>query len=117
MTASQKFTSLTQTLETEPNYPAAHTPNGTGRRPQRVGILGLLVAGAPEADPFTRSAGELIWLQVEEKQCWPELLETGKIDWRPTEPVLSLDDMIRAYEKAHGELWMTRRGMRKPHSS
>jgi uncharacterized damage-inducible protein DinB len=43
-------------------------------------------------------------LQVEEKRCWPELLETGKIDWQPTEPLLSLDAMIRAYEKAHGEL-------------
>ena len=32
------------------------------------------------------------------------LLETGKIDWKPTEPVLSLDEMIREYEKAHGEL-------------
>ena len=27
-----------------------------------------------------------------------------KIDWKPTEPVLSLDEMIREYEKAHGEL-------------
>ncbi len=55
-------------------------------------------------DSVTRSAAELIWLQVEEKRCWPELLETGRIDWKPTEPVLSLDEMIRAYEKAHGEL-------------
>jgi uncharacterized damage-inducible protein DinB len=55
-------------------------------------------------DPVTRSAAELIWLQVEEKRCWPELLETGKIDWKPTDPPLSLDEMIRAYEKAHGEL-------------
>ena len=55
-------------------------------------------------DPVTRSAAELIWLQVEEKQCWPELLETGKIDWKPTEATLSLDGMIRAYERAHSEL-------------
>ena len=55
-------------------------------------------------DPVTRSAGELIWLQVQEKQCWSELLETGKIDWKPTEPTLSLDEMVRAYEKAHSEL-------------
>jgi uncharacterized damage-inducible protein DinB len=55
-------------------------------------------------DPVTRSAAELVWLQVEEKQCWFELLETGKIDWKPTPPALSLDEMIRAYEKAHSEL-------------
>jgi len=55
-------------------------------------------------DPVTRSAGELIWLQVQEKQCWSELLETGKIDWKPTEPISSLDEMIREYEKAHSEL-------------
>ena len=55
-------------------------------------------------DAVTRSAGELIWLQVQEKQCWSELLETGKIDWKPTEPIWSLDEMICAYEKAHSEL-------------
>jgi uncharacterized damage-inducible protein DinB len=55
-------------------------------------------------DAVTRSAAELIWLQVQEKQCWSELLETGKIDWKPTEPISSLDEMIRAYEKAHSEL-------------
>ena len=33
-------------------------------------------------DPVTRSAAELIWLQVQEKQCWFELLETGRIDWK-----------------------------------
>ena len=55
-------------------------------------------------DPITRSAAELIWLQVEEKQCWPALLETGRIDWKPTAPTGSLDEMIRAYEKAHSEL-------------
>jgi uncharacterized damage-inducible protein DinB len=55
-------------------------------------------------DPVTRSAAELIWLQVQEKQCWPELLKTGKIDWKPTEPTLGLDEMIHAYETAHSEL-------------
>jgi uncharacterized damage-inducible protein DinB len=55
-------------------------------------------------DPVTRSAAELIWLQVQEKQCWFELLETGKIDWKPTAPTLSLDEMIHAYAKAHTEL-------------
>ena len=55
-------------------------------------------------DPVTRSAAELVWLQVEEKQCWPELLETGRIDWKPTAPARSLEEMIRAYEKAHSEL-------------
>jgi len=55
-------------------------------------------------DPVTRSAAELIWLQVQEKQCWSELLATGKIDWKPTEPISSLDEMIGEYEKAHSEL-------------
>lgn len=55
-------------------------------------------------DPVTRSAAELIWLQVQEKQCWFELLETGKIDWKETPPSLNLHDMIRTYEKAHAEL-------------
>ena len=55
-------------------------------------------------DPVTRSAAELIWLQVQEKQCWFELLETAKIDWKETPPSLGLDDMIRTYEKAHAEL-------------
>lgn len=55
-------------------------------------------------DPVTRSAAELIWLQVQEKQCWFELLETGKIDWKEAPPSLNLDDMIRTYEKAHAAL-------------
>ena len=55
-------------------------------------------------DAVTRSAAELIWLQVQEKQCWSELLETGKIDWKPTAPIASLEEMIRAYEQAHSEL-------------
>jgi len=55
-------------------------------------------------DPVTRSAAELLWLQVQEKQCWFALLETGKIDWKETPPSLSLHDMIRTYEKAHAEL-------------
>ena len=54
--------------------------------------------------PRSRSAGELVWLQVLEKQCWFELLETGKINWNMTEPTVSLDAMINAYQKAHTEL-------------
>lgn len=55
-------------------------------------------------DPRSRSAGELVWLQVLEKQCWFELLETGKINWNMTEPTVSLDAMINAYRRAHTEL-------------
>ena len=35
---------------------------------------------------------------------WKEIAAHLKIDWKPTEPVLSLDEMVRAYEKAHSEL-------------
>jgi uncharacterized damage-inducible protein DinB len=52
----------------------------------------------------SRSAGELVWLQVLEKQCWFELLETGTINWNVTAPTMSLDGMISAYQKAHTEL-------------
>ncbi len=55
-------------------------------------------------DPRSRSAGELVWLQVLEKRCWFELLETGKIDWKVTPPAERLDDMIVAYETAHHDL-------------
>jgi len=54
--------------------------------------------------PRSRSARELMWLQVLEKQCWPELLDTGKVDWKVPPATMSLADMIRAYEKAHTEL-------------
>jgi uncharacterized damage-inducible protein DinB len=55
-------------------------------------------------DPRSRSAAELVWLQVLEKRCWFELLETSKINWELTPPPPTLDDMIRAYKKAHEEL-------------
>jgi uncharacterized damage-inducible protein DinB len=55
-------------------------------------------------DPRSRSAAELVWLQVLEKRCWFELLETGQINWKVTAPEMSLDEMIRAYEKAHDDL-------------
>jgi hypothetical protein len=45
-----------------------------------------------------------VWLQVLEKRCWLELLETGKIDWKVTPPTMSLDAMISAYQRAHSEL-------------
>ncbi len=54
--------------------------------------------------PRSRSAAELVWLQVLEKQCWFELLETGKINWKVPPPTMSLKEMIAAYEKAHAEL-------------
>jgi uncharacterized damage-inducible protein DinB len=55
-------------------------------------------------DPRSRSAAELVWLQVLEKRCWFELLETWKINWKLTPPPSGLGEMIRAYEKAHEEL-------------
>jgi uncharacterized damage-inducible protein DinB len=54
--------------------------------------------------PRSRSAGELVWVQVLEKRCWFELLDTGKITWRVPPPPIGLDDMLAAYEKAHVEL-------------
>jgi uncharacterized damage-inducible protein DinB len=54
--------------------------------------------------PGSRSAAELVWLQVLEKQCWIPLLETGKIDWKVPPAPTNLDEMIAAYEKAHAEL-------------
>jgi uncharacterized damage-inducible protein DinB len=54
--------------------------------------------------PTSRSAADLVWLQVLEKQCWFELLETGTINWRVPPPPVNLKDMISAYEKAHAEL-------------
>jgi hypothetical protein len=55
-------------------------------------------------DSRSRSAGELVWLQVLEKRCWFELLDTGKIDWKVTPPTMSLDTMTKAYQKAHTDL-------------
>lgn len=54
--------------------------------------------------PNSRSAADLLWLQVVEKQCWVELLETGQINWKMTPPSASLDQMIAAYEEAHRDL-------------
>ncbi len=54
--------------------------------------------------PRSRSAAELVWLQVLEKQCWVELLETGKIHWRITPEKTSLDEMILLYDRAHADL-------------
>lgn len=55
-------------------------------------------------DPRSRSAAELVWLQVLEKRCWFELLETGTINWTVTAPPAKLAEMISAYEQAHHEL-------------
>lgn len=54
--------------------------------------------------PASRSAADLVWLQVLEKRCWFELLETGTINWKVPPPHGNLDDMISAYEQAHAEL-------------
>lgn len=55
-------------------------------------------------DPRSRSAAELVWLQVLEKQCWFEMLQTGQIHWQLSEPPGGLDEMIARYETAHAEL-------------
>ena len=54
--------------------------------------------------PRSRSAAELMWLQVLEKRCWFELLETGDINWKVPPATMSLDEMVAAYEIAHREL-------------
>jgi len=54
--------------------------------------------------PNSRSAADLLWLQVIEKQCWIELLETGKINWAIPPITMNLAQMIAAYERAHREL-------------
>ena len=55
-------------------------------------------------DPRSRSAAELVWLQVLEKGCWFELLETGEINWNVTPPPPGLGEMLQAYERTHAEL-------------
>ncbi len=72
-------------------------------------ILKVLEAVPPDRlayrpDPKSRSAAELVWLQVLEKRCWFELLDTGKINWVLSPPPASLREMIDAYERAHAEL-------------
>ncbi len=54
--------------------------------------------------PKSRSAADLVWLQVLEKRCWFELLETGKINWKVPPPPMNLDEMVATYEKAHAQL-------------
>lgn len=54
--------------------------------------------------PRSRSAAELVWVQVLEKRCWFELLDTGKITWRVPPAPLGLEEMLAAYGKAHAEL-------------
>lgn len=54
--------------------------------------------------PNSRSAADLLWLQVVEKRCSVELLETGQVNWKMTPPTASLDQMIAAYEEAHRDL-------------
>jgi uncharacterized damage-inducible protein DinB len=51
--------------------------------------------------PQSRSAADLVWLQVVEKRCWFELLETGQIHWELPPITMSLPEMIAAYEEAH----------------
>ena len=55
-------------------------------------------------DPRSRTAGELVWLQVLEKRCWFELLASGDINWVVTPPPETLGEMLDAYEAAHRDL-------------
>jgi uncharacterized damage-inducible protein DinB len=69
-------------------------------------ILKVLKAVPPDRldyrpDPKSRSAAELVWLQVLEKRCWFEMLETGRINWVLSAPPASLGETIAAYEQAH----------------
>jgi len=54
--------------------------------------------------PNSRTAADLVWLQVTEKRCWFELLETGQINWRLPPITMNLAEMIAAYQRAHEEL-------------
>jgi len=54
--------------------------------------------------PNSRSAADLVWVQVVEKRCWMELLDTGKITWKVPPPTMTLHEMIATYEKAHRDL-------------
>ena len=54
--------------------------------------------------PNSRTTAELVWLQVVEKRCWIELLETGRITWKVPPAPMDLPAMIAAYEQAHREL-------------
>lgn len=69
-------------------------------------VLKAVPADKMDYRPHTssRSAADLVWLQVLEKRCWFELLETGQINWKLPPPPASLDEMMAAYEKAHAEL-------------
>jgi len=54
--------------------------------------------------PRSRSAAELVWVQVLEKNCWFELLDTGSITWKVPPAPPGLEEMIADYEKAHAKL-------------
>ncbi len=54
--------------------------------------------------PNSRSAAELVWLQVVEKCSWFDLLDTGKMNWKIPPLTMTLDEMIAAYQKAHRRL-------------
>ncbi|HYA63156.1 MAG TPA: DinB family protein [Candidatus Sulfotelmatobacter sp.] len=54
--------------------------------------------------PRSRSAAELVWVQVLEKHCWFELLDSGKITWKVPPPPVGLEEMIADYQKTHAEL-------------
>jgi uncharacterized damage-inducible protein DinB len=54
--------------------------------------------------PRSRSASELVWLLVQEEQACETLIDTLQVHWKETPPTLGLEEMIAAYEKAHGEV-------------
>lgn len=56
--------------------------------------------------PRSRSAAELVWLLTLEEAAGNELIDTGQIDWKEPPPPAppSLDEMIGAYQRHHGDL-------------
>jgi uncharacterized damage-inducible protein DinB len=62
--------------------------------------------------PDSRSAADLVWLQVCEKQCWFELVRSGTIHWALPPSHRTLEEMIHLYERAHHELAVELRHIR-----
>lgn len=73
--------------------------------PTFLRVLRAVPAGGLDyrPDPRSRSAAELVWLQVLEKRCYPELAETCKVNWATPPPAMGLGEMIEAYDRAHRE--------------
>ena len=77
-----------------------------GEYPAFVRVLKAVPAAKLDYRPHerSRSAAELVWLLACTEQAGVELIDTGKIDWKETPPLKSLDEMIAAFERNHAEL-------------